>query len=114
MADAEEDFEEAPRRRAIERNFRALDEAEAIAEAHGATVAQVAVAWLLAQPGVTSPIVGPRTLAHLEDLLPAVDLSLGAVELERLGRHTRPAETYPQRMLAEQVGVDVERQPLGR
>jgi aryl-alcohol dehydrogenase-like predicted oxidoreductase len=114
MADAGDDYEEAPRRRAVERNFRVLDEAEAIAEARGATVPQVALAWLLAQPGVTAPIVGPRTLHQLEDLLPAADLRLDAGELERLGRHTRPPDAYPQRMLEEQVGVDVERQPLGR
>jgi aryl-alcohol dehydrogenase-like predicted oxidoreductase len=114
MAAAEDDWEEAPARRAIERNFRAVDEARAIAEARGATVAQVALAWLLAQPGVTSPIVGPRTLGQLEDLLPAAELRLDAGELERLGRHTRPPDAYPQRFLLEQNGIDAERQPLAR
>ena len=47
MADAADDLEEAPARRAIERNFRVVDEAQAIAEAKGATVSQVALAWLL-------------------------------------------------------------------
>ena len=114
MGDADESLEEAPGRRAIERNFRAVDEAQAIAEARGATVAQVALAWLLAQPGVTSPIVGPRTLGQLEDLLPAAELRLDAGELERLGRHTRPPDAYPQRFLLVQNGIDAERQPLGR
>ena len=59
MAGATDDLEEAPARRAIERNFRAVDEAEAIAEAKGATIAQVSLAWLLATEGVTAPIVGP-------------------------------------------------------
>jgi aryl-alcohol dehydrogenase-like predicted oxidoreductase len=114
MGDADESLEEAPARRAVERNFRAVDEAQAVAEAHGATVAQVALAWLLAQPGVTSPIVGPRTLGQLEDLLPAAELRLDPGELERLGRHTRPPDAYPQRFLTEQNGIDAERQPLGR
>ena len=69
MAEAEADYEEAPERRAIERNFRAVDEAQAIAEAKGATVSQVALAWLLATEGVTAPIIGPRTFEQLEDLL---------------------------------------------
>jgi len=114
MADAGDDIEEAPARRAVERNFRAVDEAQAIAGELGATVPQVALAWLLAQPGVTAPIIGPRTPGHLADLLPAADLSLSDEQLERLGRHTQPPEAYPQRMLAEQVGIDVSQQPLGR
>ena len=114
MGDADQSLEEAPARRGVERNFRAVDEARAVAEARGATIAQVALAWLLAQPGVTSPIVGPRTLDQLEDLLPAAALELEADEVERLGRHTTPPDAYPQRFLAEQNGIDVERQPLGR
>jgi aryl-alcohol dehydrogenase-like predicted oxidoreductase len=114
MGDAGDDLEEAPARRATERNFAALDEAQAVAGERGASVAQVALAWLLAQPGVTAPIVGPRTLEHLEDLLPAVELQLTDAELERLGRHTRLADAYPQRFLREQNGIDVERQPIGR
>ena len=48
MAGAADDLEEAPARRAIERNFRAVDEARAIAESEGGDeVSQVALAWLL-------------------------------------------------------------------
>ena len=107
MADATDDLEEAPARRAIERNFRAVDEAEAIAGERGATVAQVALAWLLATPGVTAPIVGPRTFEQLEDLLGAADVSLSAEEYERLAAHTTLPESYPDRMLREQSGIDV-------
>jgi aryl-alcohol dehydrogenase-like predicted oxidoreductase len=107
MAGATDDLEEAPARRAIERNFRAVDEAQAIAEAKGATIAQVSLAWLLATEGVTAPIVGPRTFEQLEDLLGAVDVSLTADEYERLGAHTAPPEVYPNRMLSEQSGIDV-------
>ncbi len=114
MGEAGDGLEEAPARRATERNFAALEDAQAVAGARGASVAQVALAWLLAQPGVTAPIIGPRTLEHLEDLLPATELRLTGAELERLGRHTRPAEAYPQRFLREQEGIDVERQAIGR
>ena len=114
IGDADEDLEEAAARRAVERNFRAVDEARAIAEAHGATVPQVALAWLLTQPAVVAPIIGPRTLDQLEGLLPADGLRLDDDELERLGRHTHPPEISPQRMLSGQVGIDVALQPLGR
>ena len=58
---------------------------------------------------MTAPIVGPRTFEQLEDLLGAVDVSLGAEEYERLGAHTAPPPAYPQRFLREQNGIgDVE------
>jgi aryl-alcohol dehydrogenase-like predicted oxidoreductase len=78
MASAADDLEEAPARRAIERNFRVIDAAEAIAADRGATVAQVAIAWLRDVDGVTAPIVGPRTFEQLEDLLGSVDVVLTA------------------------------------
>jgi aryl-alcohol dehydrogenase-like predicted oxidoreductase len=110
LADAEDDWEESPGRRAVERNFRAVDEARAVADELGATVPQVAIAWLLAQPGVTAPIVGPRTAGQLDDLLGAGDLELSGDQLRRLSATTAPPERYPDRMLAEQSGIDVERQ----
>jgi len=106
MAGASDDLEEAPARRAIERNFRVIDAAEEIAAARGATVAQVAIAWLRGVDGVTAPIVGPRTFAQLEDLLAGTDLVLTAEERGRLEAPAPPPETYPQRMLREQVGLE--------
>ena len=76
MAGASDDLEEAVHRRAIERNFRVVDEARAIAEARGVTIPQVAIAWLLGTDGVTAPIVGARTYEQLEDLLPAAELTI--------------------------------------
>jgi aryl-alcohol dehydrogenase-like predicted oxidoreductase len=105
MADAGDDIEEARHRRAIERNFRVVDEAEAIAGERGATISQVALAWLLGEPGVVAPIVGPRTFEQLEDLLGAADLRLSDEERERLAAHAPPPVMYPQRMLHEQVGL---------
>jgi len=105
MADAGDEIEEARHRRAIERNFRVVDEAEAIAGERGATISQVALAWLLGEPGVVAPIVGPRTFEQLEDLLGAADLRLSDEERERLSAHAPPPVMYPQRMLHEQVGL---------
>jgi aryl-alcohol dehydrogenase-like predicted oxidoreductase len=105
MADAADELEEAPARRAIERNFQVVDEARAIAEAKGATVSQVALAWLLGVDGVTAPIVGPRTFEQLEDLLGAVDVSLSDDERARLEAPAQPPAAYPQRFLREQNGI---------
>lgn len=105
MAEASDDLEEARARRAVERNFRVVDEARAIAESRGASVSQVALAWLLGVDGVTAPIVGPRTLEQLEDLLGAVELTLTAEERKRLEAHAPPPELYPKRFLAEQNGI---------
>src|SRR3954447_3275896 len=105
MAGAADDLEEAVHRRAVERNFRVVDEARAIAEERGATIPQVAIAWLLGTEGVTAPIVGARTYEQLEDLLPAADLTLTPEERSRLERHAPPPDVYPQRMLIEQSGL---------
>jgi aryl-alcohol dehydrogenase-like predicted oxidoreductase len=114
MATASDDLEEAPARRAIERNFRVVDAAEAIAADRGATVAQVAIAWLTGVEGVVAPILGPRTMAHLDDLLGAADLELSADERVRLEAPAPPPDLYPNRMLTEQVGLDVVTGPLRR
>jgi aryl-alcohol dehydrogenase-like predicted oxidoreductase len=105
MAGASDDLEEAVHRRAIERNFRVVDEARAIAGERGATIAQVAIAWLLGTEGITAPIVGARTYEQLEDLLPAAELTLTAEERSRLQSHAPPPDVYPQRMLIEQSGL---------
>jgi aryl-alcohol dehydrogenase-like predicted oxidoreductase len=55
-----------------------------VAAERGTSAAQVALAWLLHQPGVTAPIVGATKLAHLEDALAAEQLTLSEEELARL------------------------------
>src|SRR5918911_4158957 len=101
MAEAADDLEDAPARRAVERNFRVIDAAEAIAADRGASVPQVAIAWLLGVEGVAAPIVGPRTYEQLEDLLGAAELALSADERERLAAPAPPPPLYPQRLLRE-------------
>ena len=111
---APDDLEEASHRRAVERNFRVVDAAREVAEAHVATVPQVAIAWMLGVEGITAPIVGPRTAAHLEDLLGAVDLELSDDERAALEAPAPPPEMSPMRMLTEQVGLERFSAPLRR
>jgi aryl-alcohol dehydrogenase (NADP+) len=56
-----------------------------VAQRRGVPRARVALAWLMAQPAVTSPIVGVTKAAHLDDAVAAVDLELDDDELEELG-----------------------------
>jgi aryl-alcohol dehydrogenase-like predicted oxidoreductase len=66
-----------------------------IADGHGVSAAQVALAWLLARPGITSVIVGARTGEQLADNLAAASLTLSAAEHARLEELTRPQLPYP-------------------
>jgi aryl-alcohol dehydrogenase-like predicted oxidoreductase len=112
IADAGDEIEEAPHRRAIERNFQVVDAAEAIARERGATVPQIAIAWLLGVDGVTAPIVGPRTLDQLEGILGADEIEFTAEERERLEAPAPPPDLYPHRMLREQAGLERVTGPL--
>lgn len=69
---------------------RALDE---LPEDRGQSRAQIALAWLLSRPGVTSPIVGAGKLAHLEDAVGALDVELSEDECVALERPYRPHTT---------------------
>jgi aryl-alcohol dehydrogenase-like predicted oxidoreductase len=114
MAGAGDDLEEAPHRRAVERNFRVVDAAEEIAREREITVPQVAIAWLLGVEGVTAPIIGPRTLEQLEGILGADEIELTPDERRRLEDPAPPPEVYPHRMLSEQAGLDRVTGPLRR
>ena len=105
IADAADDHEEAYDRRAVERNFRVVDAAAEIAAARGATIPQVALAWLIGTAGVTAPIVGPRTSEQLEGILGADAIELTADERARLEAPAPPHAGYPQRMLRDQNGI---------
>lgn len=61
-----------------------------IAQARGVPNAQIALAWVLAQPGVTSPIIGASKMHHLEDALLATGLVLRPDELQALAAPYRP------------------------
>ncbi len=78
--------------------YAVIDELGAIAKSRDSTVARVALAWVGAQPGVDSTIIGARRLAQLEDNIKALDITLTKEELERLDALTKPAFGFPQNM----------------
>jgi len=81
-----------------EKTYAIVDELDIIAKAHESTVARVALAWVQAQPGVTSTIIGARRLAQLDDNLKALDVKLSAAEVGRLDALTKPTFGFPQSM----------------
>ena len=84
------------------RAYDAVDALDAVAKAKNASIAQVALAWLLHQPGVTSVIIGANKMSQLEDNLKAVDVQLTAEELAQLSATTAPPTLYPQWMVERQ------------
>jgi len=71
-------------------DFQVVDRLSEIARRRGVSNAQVALAWVLAQPGITSPIVGARRMEHLEDAVASVELKLDESELRALEEPYRP------------------------
>ncbi len=69
---------------ALEANHDAIEAYEAFCEDLGEEPADVAIAWLIAQPGVTAPIIGPRTMEQLDGSLRALDVTLDEKSLTRL------------------------------
>ena len=75
--------------------FAVLDEVAIIASEKGCSPGQLALAWNMAQPGITAPIVGPRTLDHWKGNLGALDVTVTDADRERLD-----AVAPPGRMIA--------------
>lgn len=84
-----------------ERTWRVVDTLLAVAEEVGKSPAQVALNWVLQRPGVTAPIIGARTMAHLEDNLGAGGWSLTAGQMARLTEASDPGRPYPYDFLAK-------------
>lgn len=73
-----------------ERNWTLLEQMERLGKDNGGySISQVAIAWLLADPLVTSPIIGPRTLEQLQDNLQATQLKLTQEDKKRLDDATK-------------------------
>lgn len=90
-------------------NLALVDEVRAVATRHGATPAQVALAWLLAQGEDVVPIPGTKRRTYLADNLGALDVTLDADDLTRLSQ-LRPAGTrYPDMTWAERDTAAVAR-----
>jgi aryl-alcohol dehydrogenase-like predicted oxidoreductase len=79
-------WDDLPEQRESERTWRIVETLREIAAGRGKTPAQVALNWLLQQPGVTAPIIGARTHEQLEDNLGSVGWALTADELAQLDR----------------------------
>ena len=87
------------------RAFRCVDAMRLIAEAHGLSVPQVALAWLLGRPQVSTVIVGAKTPAQLEDNLGAGKVRLSADDIKTLEEVSTLPPEYPGWMLARQGGL---------
>lgn len=70
--------------------FDVVEAVAALAEEKGCTPAQVALAWCVQQPGITSPIIGPRTMLQLEDNLGALGVALTDDDRARLDEVAPP------------------------
>lgn len=69
-----------------ERGLRILSALDAVAKRHHANPAQVALAWLMARPGITAPIASATSLEQLQDLIAATRLALSPVDMAELDR----------------------------
>ncbi len=65
-------------------DYKVVDRITEVARKHGVSNAQVALAWLLDQPGVTAPIIGASKMPHLEEAVKALELKLDAEDLKGL------------------------------
>jgi 1-deoxyxylulose-5-phosphate synthase len=89
-----------------EDDFVVADTVAQVAQKRGVSAAQVALAWVLQAPGVTSPIIGATKVEQLKDLLGAIDLKLSAEEVKALEAPYRPhrilghAQPTPKAMMA--------------
>jgi len=71
-------------------DFAVVDRVSEVAARRGVSNAQVALAWVLHQPGITAPIIGASKMQHLEEAVAAVNLKLEAAELMALGEPYQP------------------------
>ena len=88
------DLENKPRARMVkkylnDRGYRILDALDNVAKQTSSTPARVAIAWLMAQPGITAPIASATSIPQLEELFAATRLQLDATQLEQLDAASR-------------------------
>jgi aryl-alcohol dehydrogenase-like predicted oxidoreductase len=100
----------------LDRGYAVIDAMRPIAESRGATVAQIALAWLLHQPVVSTVIVGAKRADQLADNIGACDIELTAAEVGQLDKVSRLPREYPGWMFAMQgayrdTSVSPRRQP---
>lgn len=92
---SEADLDKSPRGRGVkrmmdERGMRILAALDTVSAAKGATPAQVALAWVMAQPGLTGPIASATSLTQLDELMGAARLKLSEEDLTTLNAASAP------------------------
>ena len=97
-----------------ERAYACIDAMTPIAQAHGVSVAQIALAWLLHRKVVTSVIIGAKTIEQLEDNLAASQVELSEAELDALDKVSDLPREYPGWMFAQQGARAKQLAELGR
>ncbi len=83
-----------------DRAYDLIDELVKIAKERETTPARAALAWVASRPGVSSTIIGARTMAQLDDNLASSDVTLEAAQLARLDKLSTPKLPFPMAMLA--------------
>jgi aryl-alcohol dehydrogenase-like predicted oxidoreductase len=83
--------------------WKCVDAMREIAERRGASVARVALAWLLAKPHVTTVIIGAKSTEQLSDNIAAASFDLTAQEVAHLDEVSTPRQEYPGWMVARQA-----------
>jgi aryl-alcohol dehydrogenase-like predicted oxidoreductase len=78
------------RRRMNDAIWDVIEGLEVIAKEKGVSLSQLSLAWVMQQPGVTSPIIGPRTMEQVEDNLKAVDVTITDEDRKAIDRVIRP------------------------
>ncbi len=81
------------RRRLNDRIFDVVEGLQPIAEEKGCTLSQLSLAWCIQQPGVTSPIIGPRTMEQFEDNLAALNVEITEEDQKRINRVIRRGDS---------------------
>lgn len=78
-----------------EKSYAVIDQLTSVAKDLDTTIARVALSWVQSQPGVTSTIIGARTMSQLEDNLAAIDVRLRPEHLSALESVSKPQLNFP-------------------
>jgi aryl-alcohol dehydrogenase-like predicted oxidoreductase len=99
--ESDQEFKKLLKAEEDQRKWRIIDAVADVAKARDKTPAQVALAWLLAQPPVTAVVIGVRTLPQFEDNLGCLGWELAPAELAWLEQVSNPGLPYPHDFFAQ-------------
>ncbi|WP_239805738.1 aldo/keto reductase [Croceicoccus hydrothermalis] len=86
-----------------DRNWTILQAAESVAQELGHTVAQIALAWTLARPGVASTLIGASKISQLKSNLTATDIVLSAEHMARLDEASAPTPGFSDMLTSRDI-----------